>query len=112
MLIEWLMERYGWRDVWYLGSNGLRRGAFRFLGPETCYVGIWTGPKRDLLCVRECSTLQEAEACLSPPGWTILHAAFRAWVKLISCAARSSASLCGTPNIKSHNSIGCRDDSS
>jgi len=40
MLAEWLMERHGWRDVWYLGSNGLRRGPLRFLGPDACYAWI------------------------------------------------------------------------
>lgn len=82
MLAEWLMERYGWHDVWFLGSNGLTSGPLRFVRPDACYVGIWTGPDMDLLCVRECPTAEEAERCLSPSGWTILHASIRSWLKL------------------------------
>lgn len=81
------MERYGWDAIWFLGSNGIRRGPLRFLGPGTCLVGTWTGPDLDLLCVKECETTHEAEASLSPEGWTITHAAIRAWWKRISVDA-------------------------
>lgn len=84
MLDEFLMERYGWDTVWFLGSNGLKHGPFRFFGPDTCVVGVWTGPNRDLLCVKECATAEEAEACLSPSGWSITHAVLRAWAKRVS----------------------------
>jgi len=72
VLAEWLMERYGWRDVWYLGSNRPERYRhwWNFIGPSACYVGVWTGPELDLLCVRRCTTRGEAEENLSPPGWT------------------------------------------
>lgn len=86
MIAEWLMERYGWRDVWYLGSNRPERYRhwWNFIGPSACYVGIWTGPDLDLLCVRKCETLEEAKACLSPPGYTILHAALKARARRLS----------------------------
>lgn len=85
MLAEWLMERYRWRDIWYLGSNRpvRYRHWWNFIGPSACYVGIWTGPDLDLICLRKCATAEEAEEWLSPPGWTIAHAAIRAWLKLI-----------------------------
>ena len=83
MLAEWFMERYGWDAVWFIGSNGLKHGPFKFMGTDTCYVGVWTGPDSDLLCVRECSTREEAERCLAPSGWTITHAAVRSWVKFM-----------------------------
>lgn len=105
MIAEWLMERHGWNAVWFLGSNGLRRGLLRFIGPATCYVGVWTGPALDLLCVKECETNQDAEMWLSPPGWTILHAAVLAWLKFNACARRNCESLCGSPNTESRNSI-------
>lgn len=93
MLAEWLMERYGWDAVWFLGSNGLRRGPFRFLGPGTCLVGTWTGPDADLLCVRQCDTSEQAEACLSPEGWTITHAALRAWIKRLRADAGQTSAF-------------------
>jgi hypothetical protein len=74
MIVEWIMNRYGWKDIWCLGSNGPLDSTFKFLGPEKCYVGIWTGPEQDLLCLRKCSTVEQAEKFLSPGGWTILHA--------------------------------------
>jgi hypothetical protein len=84
MFTEWLMEHCGWRDIWFLGSNGLRRGPFRFVGPGVCFVGVWTGPDRDLLCVKECQTSDEAERWLSPAGWTVAHAAIRSYLKLVN----------------------------
>jgi|SRR5580658_7664147 hypothetical protein len=105
MLAEWLMERYDWDAVWFLGSNGLKRGPFRFFGPGTCLVGTWTGPDTDLLCVKECSTADEAETYLSPEGWTISHAAIRAWWKRISVDAvsRKSPYPCGNQHKESRN---------
>ncbi len=91
MLTEWLMEHYGWPDVWFLGSNGLRRGPFKFIGPGVCFVGVWTGPDRDLLCVKECETRDEAEKNLSPAGWTIAHAAIRSWLKSVKPLRTKSA---------------------
>jgi hypothetical protein len=112
MIAEWLMERYGWDAVWFLGSNGLRRGPWRFFGPDTCLVGTWTGPDLDLLCVRKCRTSEEAEGCLSPEGWTITHAAIRAWLKRLSVDAnRKSAFQGGTQHKESRNSIGCHQGS-
>jgi len=104
VLTEWLMERYGWDAVWFLGSNGLRRGPLRFFGPGTCLVGTWTGPDLDLLCVKECDTPDEADACLSPEGWTITHAALRAWLKRLSVdAGRTSGFRCGSQHKESRN---------
>ncbi len=84
MLVECLMERYGWEAVWFLGRNGLRRNChlFGFLNRYTCYVGTWTGPDLDLICVCRCKSSEEAEKSLSEPGYTILHAVIRSWLKL------------------------------
>jgi len=88
MIAEWLMERYGWDAVWFLGSNRPERFRhwWNFIGPNTCYIGVWTGPDLDLLCVRECPTATEAEQNLSPAGWTITHAAILSWRKFIEVA--------------------------
>jgi len=109
MVAEFLMERYGWDAVWFLGSNGLRRGPLRFLGPGTCAVGVWTGPDADLLCVKECHSLEEAEGLLSPEGWTITHAAICAWLKLTFGGYRSSPFPYGSSNKGSRNLKACRE---
>ena len=94
MLAEWLMERHGWHDIWFLGSNRPRHGRHRrkgplnFIRPGACFVGVWTGPQRDLICIKPCTTNQEAEKYLSPPGWTITHAAIRSWLKLKGSVGR------------------------
>ena len=113
MLAEWLMNRYGWHDVWYLGSNkpDRYRRWWQFFGPNTCYVGVWTGPDADLLCVCECATNEEATLCLSPSGWTIGHAAIRSLLKRFSLdASRRSESLNGSQHTESRNSKVCQDD--
>src|ERR1039458_759019 len=98
MIAEWLMERHGWDAVWFLGSNRPERYRhwWNFIGPEACYVGIWTGPDLDLLCVQKCSRVEEAEQNLSPPGWTITHAAILSQLKLTASASKTSPSSRGT----------------
>jgi hypothetical protein len=104
MIAEWLMERHGWQDVWYLGSNRPERYRrwWNFVNPTACYVGIWTGPALDLLCIRRCDTAEEAEEVLSPPGWTITHAAIRAWLKVRSNESKKFASSHGTHHREFH----------
>ena len=106
MVTEWLMERYGWDAVWFTGSNGLRRGPFRFVGAESCYVGVWTGKDLDLLCVREWAGPTRS-APLSPPGWTITHAAIKSWLRLMKIRRSDVKNLKfrgGRANTKSHSS--------
>ncbi len=58
------------------------RRLHRFWRKGGCLVGVWTGPDRDLLCVRECDTSIEAEKWLAPPGRMILDATLRSlWVR-------------------------------
>lgn len=82
MLAEWIMERHGWDAVWFLGSNRPHPRWWQFARRDACYVGTWTGPDMDLICVRRCETDEEAEQWLSPGGRTILHAALRSWWRL------------------------------
>jgi hypothetical protein len=88
VLVEWIMDRFGWRDVWFLGANRPKPRWWQFISSECCFVGVWTGPDADLICVQECETATEAEAYLSPGGWTILHAACRSWLKLTRVKAQ------------------------
>jgi hypothetical protein len=55
MVYDVVMEYFGWDSLWHPN-------------PGQWYVGIWTGPDRDLLCVKHCETAEEAEQCLSPQG--------------------------------------------
>jgi len=63
VLVEFIMNRCGWDTVWFLSRRMRtiwRKGA--------CLVGVWTGPDRDLLCVRRCETVecQFAPSCRHP----------------------------------------------
>jgi hypothetical protein len=75
------MIQYGWDTLWY--ANPFPDGAaptpedHRKYGPRW-HAGVWTGPGRDLLCVRRCATFVEADRWLSPAGWTPLEAIQRA----------------------------------
>jgi len=55
-------------DIWYAHPGPLNYRVEKY-GPRW-FAGIWTGPQRNLICVRECKTNEEAEECLSPAGWT------------------------------------------
>ena len=81
MLAELIMSRCGWDAVWFLAARGatLPPGArwWHFLRKGACLVGTWTGPDGDLLCVRPCLTVEEAERWLAPPGRTVLDATTR-----------------------------------
>jgi len=85
MIAEFIIHRMGWTDVWYAhpGPWTIQRWIAHRFGFGGCwYVGVWTGPERDLICVKPCDSNLEANLYLSPGGWTITHAALRAWWKL------------------------------
>jgi len=58
----------GFMDITYFHPGPRNYRAEKF-GPRW-HAGVWTGPQRDLLCVKACETNEEAELCLSPGGWT------------------------------------------
>lgn len=98
-----VMALNGWTDLWYanpfhertrlrpgvtIGELWAERGwicpsdlaprdAQRNFGPRW-HVGVWTGPDRDLVCLKACATSDEAERWLSPGGWTPEDAVERA----------------------------------
>lgn len=81
MLAEIIMHRMDWGDVWYAhpGVRGWWRDLWRYLRWDGRWmVGVWTGPQRDLICVRHCDTNEEAERWLSPGSHTILGATLKA----------------------------------
>lgn len=82
MIVEIICHRMGWTDIWYAhpGPWGLYRliTSFHLFWPGSWHAGVWTGPQNDLICVRRCSTNDEAEKYLSPPAPTALLACLRA----------------------------------
>jgi hypothetical protein len=76
MIVEAIMHRMGWADIWYAhpGNFGMRHFRRRYIWPGRWGVGVWTGPQNDLLCIKRCDTNEEAERCLSPLAPTALAA--------------------------------------
>jgi len=62
-----LFHEAGWDQLWYANPGGDYR---RSKTTPCWFAGTWTGPQRDLLCVKDCETNEEAERWLSPAGWT------------------------------------------
>ncbi len=87
MLAELLMATYGWNEVWAPGVGDPESpppGADRHrpldaLTTPGFFVGVWTGPDKDMFCVRRCERKCHAEKYKSPPGYTVLDAAIRAF---------------------------------
>lgn len=73
MLTRLIMRRMHWDAIWYADRGPRLAGLW--------HVGTWTGPERDLVCIRRCATNEEARLALSPSSRTLLGAAFLAWRK-------------------------------
>lgn len=78
MLAEYLMHRYGWDAVWYADTHSFLT---TLLWGDRFHVGVWSGPDKDLLCLKRCETREEAERWLSPGGVTIGVALLKAMLK-------------------------------
>jgi len=139
VIAEYIMSRCNWDAVWFRGTYG--PGAtpwwtgpgrdpwerpwwsLHFLtvnrrGEGHVCVGVWAGPDGDLLCVRDCDTLEDAGEWLAPSGRTILHAALKSlWLRwtgprvtvkgssrVIRSPGVSSAAACDIPSTGSRNS--------
>ena len=63
-----LMHATGFTDIWYAhpGPDGILRNRW--------HAGFWTGPQKDLICVKKCETNEEAEEWLSPGANTPIAA--------------------------------------
>ncbi len=90
MLTELIMALYGWSDVWVTtigdpddapGSGHPVVDAFKVRG---FYVGTWTGPDGDMLCVRRTLNDVAAQRYRSPPGRTLFGAVVRGAVVRLS----------------------------
>lgn len=98
VIAQILMSHLGWSDAWFPNAqtredpDPLHRWWHNVIPPlGSCFVGVWTGPHGDMLCVRRCFTRKEARRWASPPGRTILHATLRAlWLLVAGPSAASS----------------------
>ena len=87
----------GWTDLWFAHPGELIKPILKYwrnnpkfwlleapyydfcsLHNGRCFVGVWSGPQNDLICLKHCETNREAETYLSPPGITIAHACLKA----------------------------------
>lgn len=89
MISEFIMSKMGWDAVWYLGGGGLEPGQNPPPGHHrwwhrwslgSVFVGTWTGPDGDLVCVKRCQTRDEANRWLSPPAHTVLDGCARSFL--------------------------------
>jgi len=70
------MAQYGWRDIHY--SNAfLPEDRPMYDNAGTWSIGVYTGPD-NTLCVKECSTREEAAKFASPKGNSITEAITKA----------------------------------
>ncbi len=98
--VEQVMESCGWEAVWipHAGDPVSARVEKRI------FVGTWTGPERDMLCVKPCETVSEANRALAPPGKTLADAiaqSLRVLAQIASPPVRTS--LRGNPSTQSRN---------
>lgn len=83
----------GFGDLWYANPGG-QYGRKNFGG--RWHAGVFTGPQRDLICVKPCDTNEEANQWLSPEGWTPEQAAQLALEKRAKLAeGRQICHRCG-----------------
>lgn len=71
------MAKYGWSDIHY--SNPFLPGEIPHHDELNRWtVGVRTGPKMDTICIKYCSTAEDAIRYMSPRGSTINEAVFKA----------------------------------
>ena len=68
------MAFYGFTNIWYSNPWPIGTVPTHDTPGQRWFIGVWTGPDRDLLCLKKCETIAEAEIWLSPAGWDIRHA--------------------------------------
>jgi hypothetical protein len=61
----------GWTEIWYANPGGSYHNE-RF-GPRF-HAGVMTGQDYDLVCLKHCTSKEDAERWLSPEGWTPVEA--------------------------------------
>jgi hypothetical protein len=67
------MAFYGFADIHYVNHSvvgSLLEGDY----PRKWRVGVWTGPDRTIMALKQCATEEEALAWESPLGWDMADA--------------------------------------
>jgi hypothetical protein len=71
------MAKYSWSDIHYANSFLPTDKPIQD-NPNSWYIGIWTGPYKNTLCVRAAQTDEEATKYKSPPGSSLSEAITKA----------------------------------
>jgi len=72
-----LMAKYSWTDIHYANSF-LPTDNPLMDKPNSWYIGIWSGPEKKTLCVREANTADAEKLYRSPCGSSINEAISKA----------------------------------
>jgi hypothetical protein len=72
-----VMAKYSWRDIHYANSF-LPDDEIKQDNPNCWRIGIWSGPKKDTVCVREAHTEADLVRYRSPGGSSIHDAITKA----------------------------------
>jgi hypothetical protein len=76
------MAYYGFSDIWYSNPWPIGSSPTEDIPCYRWHVGVWTGPHRDMLCLKQCLTNDEAHAWISPAGEDIQDAIKKAIARL------------------------------
>ena len=79
------MAKYSWMDIHYANSF-LPTDNPKQDHPNSWYIGIWSGPDKKTMCVREAHSEEEVKKYKSPPGSSINEAVSKAALLWIDTA--------------------------
>jgi len=68
------MAFHGFSDIWYSNTYAVGTILHEPDFNQRWHVGVWTGPNRDMLCLKQCYTDDEASLWLAPSGNDIQEA--------------------------------------
>jgi len=71
------MAKYSWTDIHYANSF-LPTDTPTQDKPNSWYIGIWSGPDKNTLCIREAHTEESVKKYRSPSGSSINEAVTKA----------------------------------
>jgi hypothetical protein len=91
------MAFYGFNDIWFANTYAVGTVLYSPDFNERWHVGVWTGPDRDMFCLKQCTTNEQAEQWLSPGGNTIQEAFEKAVQQLNAKGAVDTSSSIVSP---------------
>ena len=76
-----IMAQYGWRDIHY--SNAFLPGEIPTQDNQGAWsIGVYTGPNKDSLCVKDCQTAEATTKFRSPKANSITEAIIKSRILL------------------------------